>query len=546
LEWLEKDIGTMIAKEDPQAKTLKLLSDVQSQLGTVRSKKGGIKKNGVAKSFRAGYTPMGTTSNSFWRMKRLLASVDAGYKSDDDPDYEPGDDVEQVKRPREASDTGDTSFTSGVASSVGGKKLAKKDRMDSVISTATVGKRSDRVRAEAGGKKLPYWVRALSLPEKFDPELGKFVAMDKGYSEEMDPDYTLPETDVEIDESEEEAEEKEELELLVKEAFEELPVELKEGKHKTGRVVSPVKVTLTPSKEGVDDPAEEILTLDSDEEEIVKEKPPGMWVKELLLTEQPEEYDSEDDPEYVPPSVIYETDKEYDEYSDGGDNIPKEEVASLISEQETPLVPPSTYIPIWVPVNSPAEKIARAKEELKTLGEEAEQEGSKSETSGKDTDSNGKKCEEAISAVKSLPKLEGGTGLTPAMRKLKVDRASSEDGEAGDALPKPKRERKKSKTKSGEEGEKAEKANGTVPVKEGEKDEKVVGKPATNGEKVDEVEKSASVISSNVDAKGEAKTPKVEPSAVESTTKSPGKDAAGKSKTNEKGKKTPSKKSPSK
>jgi hypothetical protein len=83
---------------------------------------------------------------------------------------------------------------------------------------------------------------------------------------------------------------------------------------RTGKVVSPVKLILTPSKEGAEEPQEEILTLDTDEEEVsVKEKPPGLWVKELLLTEQSEDYDSGDDPEYVPPSVIYETDKEYDE-----------------------------------------------------------------------------------------------------------------------------------------------------------------------------------------------------------------------------------------
>ena len=74
-------------------------------------------------------------------------------------------------------------------------------------------------------------------------------------------------------------------------------------------------MTLTPSKEGDEDPKEEILTLESDGEDISKEKPPGMWVRELLLKEQAEEYDSEEDPEYVPPSIIYETDKEYDEVS---------------------------------------------------------------------------------------------------------------------------------------------------------------------------------------------------------------------------------------
>ena len=79
--------------------------------------------------------------------------------------------------------------------------------------------------------------------------------------------------------------------------------------------MSPVKVTLTPSKEGNEDPQEEILTLDSEEEESAKERPPALWVRELLLTEQPDEYDSGEDPEFVPPPVIYETDREYDEVS---------------------------------------------------------------------------------------------------------------------------------------------------------------------------------------------------------------------------------------
>merc|ERR1719431_346698 len=319
LEWLEKDIGTIIAKEDPQAKTLKLLSDVQSQLRGVRVKKGGPKKKGVAKSFRVGYTPLGSTEGSFWRMKRLLASVDAGYNSEDDPNYEPGDEVEQVKKPRELSDTGaDSSFTSGVATSERGKKVGtKRERLDTLGSIASVGKRSDRVRAESGGKKLPYWVRALSLPEKFDPELGKYVAVNKGYSEDKDPDYELPVTDEETDVTEEEDEE---LEKLVKEALEELPEDLKEGRHKTGKVVSPIKVSLTPCKEGEELPEDEILTLDSDEEEISQEKQPGMWVKEIFMKEQS---------------------KEYDEYSDGGDVIPKEEVTVVLDEQKKHLVPPS-------------------------------------------------------------------------------------------------------------------------------------------------------------------------------------------------------------
>merc|ERR1712098_833034 len=198
----------------------------------------------------------------------------------------------------------------------------------------------------------------------------------------------------------------------------ELPAELKEGKYKSSQIISPVKVTLTPSKEGDEDPKEEILTLESDGEGISNEKPPGMWVRELLLKEQAEEYDSEEDPEYVPPSIIYETDKEYDEYSDGGDAIPKEEVAGLLNEQKKPLVPPSTYIPIWVPVPSPAEKIARAKEEVVHVGEENND--VKSETSGKDTDSIGRKVDK-VSPVTTPSPIEVETGLTPVMRKMNLE-----------------------------------------------------------------------------------------------------------------------------
>merc|ERR1712002_899902 len=93
----------------------------------------------------------------------------------------------------------------------------------------------------------------------------------------------------------------------------------------------------------------------------------------------------------VPPSIIYETDKEYDEYSDGGDVIPKEEVDCLLAEQKKPLAPPSTYIPIWVPVASPEERIARAKEQVTVV--EVDKDESESETSEKDVDSNGKKGE---------------------------------------------------------------------------------------------------------------------------------------------------------
>ena len=82
--------------------------------------------------------------------------------------------------------------------------------------------------------------------------------------------------------------------------------------------VSPVKVTLTPSKEGDEEPVDKILTLESDEDQDQEvdgetRKTPTLWERSLLMTEQPDEYDSDDDPEYVPPAVIVDTDLEYDE-----------------------------------------------------------------------------------------------------------------------------------------------------------------------------------------------------------------------------------------
>ena len=86
--------------------------------------------------------------------------------------------------------------------------------------------------------------------------------------------------------------------------------------------MSPVKVTLTPSKEGEGEaePTEEILTLETEEEDEDGEKTekvvhPQLWEKCLVMTEQPEEYDSEEDPEYIPPAVILDTSFEYDEVS---------------------------------------------------------------------------------------------------------------------------------------------------------------------------------------------------------------------------------------
>ena len=76
--------------------------------------------------------------------------------------------------------------------------------------------------------------------------------------------------------------------------------------------MSPVKIIVTPSKEGSEEVEDEVVQLETETEGSVKDTP-VLWIKELVLNEQDEDYDSSEDPEYVPPSIIYDTDQEYDE-----------------------------------------------------------------------------------------------------------------------------------------------------------------------------------------------------------------------------------------
>ena len=110
---------------------------------------------------------------------------------------------------------------------------------------------------------------------------------------------------------------------------------------------------------------------------------------------------------------------------------------------------PRCYIPIWVPVESPSEKIQRAKDELEATGITGYLVEVSNDTSCKDTDSNGKKESDTSEATLT-------SGLSPT---AKISKS-----------PKPQRERKKSKSKSGEEksadeGEKTEKVEDLAPPK---------------------------------------------------------------------------------
>ena len=131
-------------------------------------------------------------------------------------------------------------------------------------------------------------------------------------------------------------------------------------------VVSPVKVTLTPAKESADEERKSVeeeddeVTLVDDGEEVDAPRRPLLWEVELLLTEQQEE-DDEKDLEYVPPTTCLDISLDYDEYSDG--EISDDEVQDLKVDLQTQPSVPSDYMAVWVKVDSPMERINRAKEE---------------------------------------------------------------------------------------------------------------------------------------------------------------------------------------
>ena len=110
---------------------------------------------------------------------------------------------------------------------------------------------------------------------------------------------------------------------------------------------------------------------------------------------------------------------------------------------------PNCYIPIWVPVESPSDKIQRAMDELVAKEELAAKVITEAIVEvSKDIESNGKETETTEAVVTA--------GLSPTTK--------------GNKSPKPQRERKKSKSKSGEEKsadeeEKMEKAEEPTPPK---------------------------------------------------------------------------------
>merc|ERR1719430_637752 len=397
LEWLEQDLESVIAMEDPKAKTIDLLRAVQINLQEVRGKPG--RRKSLKKGDKPGYKQLPPQPSDFRRMKKMMAELEAeGYRSDSDVEYHPGDEVDEVNSTDDEEETtegGDSSFcVSGYGD--GRRKNRARGNTDSsaVSSMASTVATSATARSVGDSREykkmgnLPFWVVACSLPEVFDPQLGKFVPVDRSYKEDEDPDYKLPEDDKdwlsdleELDEVEDNLEE--EVKCLIEEAEE--PVS---ESHRDVPVASPVKVTLTPAKENADEhenveEEEEEVTL-VDDGEVDASRRPLLWEVELLLTEQKEEDDDEKDLEYVPPSTCLEISLDYDEYSDG--EISDDEVRALKVDMQTQPSVPSDYIAVWVKVDSPMERINKAKEEHTDTSVEGEEQDVfvKSENGGKE------------------------------------------------------------------------------------------------------------------------------------------------------------------
>jgi len=472
LAWLEMDLNNMILKEDPAGKTLNLLKGVHGKLKDASSK---VKKRvGKIKPDKIGYTPI-NHDECFWRIKKMFASFETGYHSESDEDYKPGDDVDRVIRLVDSTSKSESDASLDVSGSVKVRNRKRTTTGSSNISTSRKG--SVGASASKAQIDLPFWVRALSRPEVFDPECGKFVPVDNVYDESKDPDYELPETDVE--DEDDQIEEEIDIEELLKESKDDLPADLLNGSYKenSGEVVSPVKVVLTNPTEEEKSEADvitDIVTVgDGSPVKPVANVVP-MWVRELREFEQGDEYDSEDDPEFIPPAVIIDTDVDYDEFSDDDPTL-TEEIKLLVSEASAPLNAPSCYVPVWVKVDSPEERIARAKEAAQNLKLECPEQ----ETSGKETEEDlgvagskdvkevGKIVMDIESGLTPLMKnvkigagLKSGlgegisfasieTGLTPAMKMFGLGQGgnnSSDEGNAETEEPKPAREDKRKST----------------------------------------------------------------------------------------------------
>jgi len=535
LEWLERDIESIIDTEPPEAKTLKLLAEVKNALVGARGNRrasvskvkapspkvkasspgpddSGVDSRGPTPAPHGDYQPVSDQEKAFWRLKAALAALDE-YDSEDDVDYRPGMDITQVQD----SDHGQNSSMLSDSSGFLAHESLKPRRRNRLSSTTSV--------ANDDQKYVPYWARAIRQPEVWCPHTNKFLVLDIGYREDADPDYAVPVTDDEelaSDDGEEDAD------ALKKEASEDVDKDLLDGKHRI--IVKPPKIVITPVKDAKEDTDGENNPEDvgvSVEHETSDDKTDGedgdaakaktgsldkLWVREMSLAEQPEEYDSDADQEWIPPAVIYDTDCDYDEV---------EEVDAVISEEEVKLLLEEGLTEDkknWKQTMEPGDLT------LPPL------------MCGCQADKPEELEQEQADKRPMLPQPADSTGLTPALKKLKMspetgdlaknikklqlndhenNKAEAKDPEVakekakGSEVPKPKRDSPKKKSK----GKTSDKEDGIespgkekskeVKIPKAEKSKDVKGSPK---EEKSKEAKSSPKTEKNKDAEKEVKS----------------------------------------
>jgi len=447
LEWLERDIESIIETEPPEAKTLKLLVEVKSALVGARELSGRKVSHtptrgkatpspgpdsGVASkettpridTSSGGFLPLHAQEQSFGRLKAALAKLD-DYHSEDDVDYTPGQEIDLEETGPAGLDSSYLSDSSGFLAHSG---INRRKRMSSMASSAT----SDNENVTS----LPYWAKEVQQPMVWSPHDNKFLVLDQAYKEEKDWDYYPPLS--EDEESDEETEEIEDIELLKKEADEPLDKAILDGKHRTSReVLKPPKIVVTPPKKEREDidgtgdggviPVNETGSGDNEDGEPVtveetsgEDKSEGdgvdgdksgendaagvneakLWIREL--NKEQEEYDSDVDPEWVPPTIIMETDLDYDEVAVEDATISEDELKQLVEEYKTPLDPG-----LASPVLTLAWQLSGCVEDSDKVEQQPDQQDKRS-------------------AVNLSPQ----SGLTPAMKKMKLNGVSDQDEKA--------------------------------------------------------------------------------------------------------------------
>merc|ERR1719292_87239 len=214
LEWLQKDVENLIASEESSG-MLTFLVKTHDELAEARQAMGAVKKSPSSgrerkdsglgskpttpvhmNTIQVSSRPSSPMKEAFSRTKAALASIDEDYRSSDDDVYDSKSKVvEIVQRP------------------------------------------------------MPFWVRAISMPEEYDTETGLFLPVDKLYRENRDLDYELPfgvehvtheqegkqtftyEEFSDTESIDEEEDLDEELKLLLEESKKELAQDLKDNKH---------------------------------------------------------------------------------------------------------------------------------------------------------------------------------------------------------------------------------------------------------------------------------------------------------------------------